>query len=395
MLSSSAPLSLPARMSSAPSGKPPKRTPMYDLHVKKGGKMIEFCGWSMPVQFEGMGVLKEIELCRKGAAIFDISHMGQIWIYGPGRSKFIEHVTTVDTDMEVGNIRYAVITDANGGALDDSMLCRQPDHLCLVVNAACYDGDIAHLRREARDWPNVVLRECYDTHGMFIIQGPRAEEVVSRFLSAADAATLARTPFMNRISVTLCGVDGVTMSRSGYTGEDGFEISAPRKEISRIVETLSNAPGCGLAGLGARDTLRLEAALTLYGNDMSREINFLEAGQSWALSKRRREEGGFIGAGEILRQLREGVKRKRVGLVIQGAPARDHTPLFDPKDPKKQIGVITSGGPSPTAGLNIGLGLVPTPYAKVGDTLLAQVRGKMLNAKIVKMPFVPHHYKKF
>jgi aminomethyltransferase len=361
--------------------------------VEKGGKMINFCGWSMPVLYEETGVLKEVELCRNGAAIFDVSHMGQVRIWGPGRQAFMERVSCVDiAGTQLNQVKYTVINDQRGGAIDDAMVSRLPDHLHLVINSACYDKDMAHFREQLRDFPNVRLEPLYQTHAMIAIQGPRSEEVVSQLLSPVDAATLSKMTFMTRLITTLGGVENVALTRSGYTGEDGFEISIPIKHAPALVDKLSRIPGAGMAGLGSRDCLRLEAALTLYGNDMTSDINFIEAGQAWALTKRRREEGGFIGAGEILRQLKEGVKRKRVGLVIEGAPAREGAPIHDPNT-KKQVGVVTSGGPSPSTGQNVALGLIPTPMAKMGSPMLVGVRGKLLAAQIVKMPFFPHRYK--
>ena len=374
------------------STEPLKRTPFYELHENAGAKFIDFCGWEMPVQYKRTGVLREIQATRKHTTIFDVSHMGQVRIYGPDRERFIERATVADMqNTPYGTIRYTVIPNARGGTIDDAVVCRLPDHLHLVVNAACYDKDMAHLAALRTEFPGVQLEPLYKTHALVAVQGPEAERTLAQLMAPEDQERLRTQKFMTRELYTLGGVPNCIVSRSGYTGEDGFEVAMPLRAAVELVDRMSKLRNVCFAGLGARDTLRLEAGLTLYGHDPTDDISLVESSLNWTVSKRRRQEGGFIGADAILRQIREGAPIKRIGFMSAGAPPRQGATVHN-KDGRK-IGTVASGSPSPTTGKNVAMAFVETPFAKVGTPIFVNVRGRMIPTKVTKMPFVPHHYK--
>ncbi|KAH3766446.1 glycine cleavage system T protein, mitochondrial [Pelomyxa schiedti] len=384
------PMTMPVRMSH--SSGPVKKTPFNSLHKELGGKMIEFFGWEMPVQFP-TGVMGEVALCRNGAAVFDVSHMGQLKVYGSKRIDWVERMTVADVkNLPENNIKLSIIPNEKGCTVDDTMVTKCKDHLYIIVNSACYDKDMKHFKKYLSEFPGVRIENLYDTHAMIAIQGPASEEAMKTLLDKDKAAYLDKMPFMTRMVARVAGCDDCVISRSGYTGEDGFEISVPRKNAIKLGRALCNAPNCGPAGLGSRDTLRLEAALSLYGQDLDDKSTLVEAGLNWVVPKRRRQEGGFLGASVILKQMKEGVAKKRVGLIVDTAPAREHAPVLSVTG--KEIGVITSGGPAPTIGKNVALATVPTEYSSIGTKLKVKVRGKAYNATVTKQPFVPHRYKK-
>lgn len=380
------------------SGEPLKRTPLYEVHKAAGAKFVPFCGWEMPVQYAGQGVVRETAACRTGAALFDVSHMGQLRVHGPDRERFAERVTVADVAQSgAGQLRYTIVPNARGGTVDDAMVGRMRDHLHMVVNSACYAKDMRHFAAHLADFPGVQLEPLYASHALVAVQGPAAARVVAALLDAPDdRARLARLPFMHRLDpAAFGGVAGVALSRCGYTGEDGFEVSMPVRHAPDLCRRMLAQPGAAWAGLGARDSLRLEAALSLYGHDLDDDTSLVEAGQAWCVTKRRRAEGGFVGADAILRQLREGVARKRVGLVARdggAAPARDGACVHDAAD-GRVVGKVTSGGPSPTLGKNIAMGMVETKaIPKIGGSLLVDVRGRMVPYVVSKMPFFPHRF---
>ena len=357
--------------------------PLDAWHRAKGARMVPFAGYSMPVQYEG--ILAEHEWTRTHAGLFDVSHMGQLYVSGEGHEAALEALLPIDlSTMAVGQVRYSLLLDENGGVLDDLMVTRWGTGFYLVVNGATKWDDIGHLREHLPD--EVGLNHLED-NALLALQGPEA-------CAALDRVTTGETPlsalaFMRGASFKIDGVDA-WISRSGYTGEDGFEIAIPAAEAARVADLLCAQVVVKPIGLGARDSLRLEAGLPLYGHDMSPDVSPIEAGLAFGINKRRRAEGGFPGATRILRELAEGTARRMVGLTIEGrAAAREGADVFacDSK-----VGNVTSGGFSPTLGHPIAMAYVEAANAADGADLEIEVRGKRLPARVVPMPFVPHRY---
>lgn len=357
------------------------RTPLFELHRELGAKLVPFAGYAMPVHYPD-GILAEHRWCREHAALFDVSHMGQIAIRGEGAARALEQLVPGDIlALAEGRARYTVLTDENGGILDDLIVSNAGDHLFLVVNAACKHDDLAHLRAHLEPCCQVVeLAE----RALLALQGPEAERALARL--APECAGLR---FMQTAALRVGGLD-CRVSRLGYTGEDGFEISVAADHAAKLARTLLAAPEVRPAGLGARDSLRLEAGLCLYGHDIDRSTTPVEAGLGWTIGKRRREEGGFPGAATILRQLAEGPPRKLVGLRPEGrAPAREGTAIVGFGD---VVGRVTSGGFGPTVGGPVAMGYVPTALARPGARLELRIRGRDEPAEVTSLPFVPHRY---
>jgi len=363
-----------------------KITPLFNLHKELGAKMVPFAGYSMPVQYP-MGVLKEHNHTRAQAGLFDVSHMGQVRLSGPNAAKAFETLVPVDIiDLPLNTQRYAVFTNEQGGILDDLMVSNGGDHLFVVVNAACKEQDVAHMRKQLSGQCEI---EVLDDRALLALQGPAAVTVMSRL-----APETAKMIFMDSGKVTLVGVE-CYISRSGYTGEDGYEISVPNAKAEELARLLLAQPEVAPIGLGARDSLRLEAGLCLYGHDMDTTISPVEASLAWALSKPRRADGarpgGYPGADVILRQLAEGVSKKRVGLAVKDKmPVREGAELVDANG--KVIGKVTSGGFGPTVNAPVAMGYVETEFAKVGTALFAIVRGKQVAVEVAKTPFTPQRY---
>lgn len=362
----------------------PKRTPLYDLHRELGARMVDFAGWAMPVHYP-QGILQEHQWCRAEAGLFDVSHMGQVRIEGPGAPMALERLVPGNIiGLPPGQARYTVLTDDAGGILDDLIATRTADGLFVVVNAGCRDADIAHLRATLE--PDCRVVELTD-RALLALQGPAAAGVLAR---RAPGCTDLR--FMQSAEMPVDGIP-CRVSRLGYTGEDGFEISVPANRAATLARTLLAAPEVRPIGLGARDSLRLEAGLCLYGHDIDRTTTPVEAGLAWTIAKRRREEGGFPGAAVILGQLRDGPPRRLVGLRPEGrAPAREHTEIQDPDG--RRLGEVTSGGFGPTVGAPIAMGYVAMAHAAPGTPVQLVVRGRPLPARIVELPFVPHRYQR-
>lgn len=363
-----------------------RRTPLYDLHLELGGKMVPFAGYEMPVQFP-LGVKKEHEHTRQACGLFDVSHMGQLLIRGPSPAEVLETLVSADVvSLPEGMQRYAMFTNEAGGILDDLMVANAGDHLYLVVNAACKDQDIAHLRNGLGSDHQLEVIE----RGLLALQGPKAVAVMQRL--CPEACELV---FMQHGRFTIGDVE-VWISRSGYTGEDGFEISVPAARAAELAKQLLAEDEVEMIGLGARDSLRLEAGLCLYGNDIDTTTTPVEAGLIWAIGKPRRHGGeraaGFPGADIILHQVEaKDHRRKRVGLLADGrAPVREGAELYTAEG--KQIGVVTSGGFGPSVGKPIAMGYVDVEWADVGNQLFAEVRGKRLPMTISKMPFIAPNY---
>jgi aminomethyltransferase len=361
------------------------RTPLYPLHKERGARLVPFAGYEMPVQYPG-GIIREHQHTRNQASLFDVSHMGQVRLRGAGAAAALESLVPVDVvGLSVNHQRYALFTNDTGGILDDLMIVNAGDHLFLVVNAACKVQDVAHLRTLA---DRCTVEELSD-RALLALQGPAAATVMTRL-----APELTRLVFMTAMPVTLVGVE-CFVSRSGYTGEDGFEISVPAEQAEALARQLLAQPEVALAGLGARDSLRLEAGLCLYGHDIDTATTPVEAGLSWALSKVRRaggeRTGGYPGAEVILQQLATGVTRRRVGIQPEGRqPVRDGAVLSDSEG--KPVGSVTSGGFGPTVNGPVAMGYVATACAGEGAVLQAEVRGKPQSVRVVKLPFVVQRY---
>ncbi len=358
-----------------------KQTPLHALHLELGAKMVEFAGWDMPVQYPE-GIIAEHRQCRESAALFDVSHMGQVLLADDGQA--LENlVPGAITSLKPGKARYTVFTNERGGILDDLIVSMMSDGLFLVVNASMREQDLAHLRKHLGD---ARVHEITD-RALLAVQGPGAEAIVATL--APDAVTLG---FMETGLFELCGAE-CRVSRLGYTGEDGFEISTPAGSAIDVAGALLAQPGCKPAGLGARDTLRLEAGLCLYGNDIDQDTSPIEAGLQWTIPKRRRETGGFPGATRILGELSDGPGRKLVGLKPEGrAPARRGTEIAARSG--ESVGTVTSGGFAPSVGGPIAMGYVAADQAAPATPLDLIVRGKSMPATVVDLPFVAHNYRR-
>jgi aminomethyltransferase len=355
----------------------PRRTPLHDLHVELGGRMVDFAGWSLPVQYPA-GIMAEHRHCRAAAALFDVSHMGQLLVHGDAARAFEALVPGNVAGLDQDRLRYTLLTNQQGGVLDDLIVGRVADGLYVVVNAGCRDADLAHLRAK-------LDRVEELDRGLLALQGPKAAAVMARLAPAA-----AELQFMQAVELEVAG-SLCRIARSGYTGEDGFEISVGAGDAAALARALLGQEEVAPAGLGARDSLRLEAGLCLYGHELSPEITPIEAGLSWTIGKRRREEGGFPGAEVILAQLREKPARKLVGIRPDGrTPAREQTEIQDADG--RSIGFVTSGGFGPTVGAPIAMGYVASANAAPGAALSLIVRGKPHPAQVAEMPFVPHRY---
>lgn len=362
-------------------------TPLHDLHLELGGKMVPFAGYSMPVQYP-LGVLKEHLHTREAAGLFDVSHMGQLYLKGDNAARALEKLVPVDIiDLPAGKQRYAFFTNDQGGILDDLMVSNLGDCLFVVVNAACKAQDIAHMKANLGEGVEV---EVLEDRALLALQGPKAAEVMARIAPEVNDMV-----FMDFRRLTIDGVDCL-IGRAGYTGEDGFEVSVPADQAERFARLLLSHEEVQPIGLGARDSLRLESGLCLYGHDIDTTTTPVEGSLLWAISKPRRADGeragGFPGADIILGQIAsKDVSRKRVGLVGQGrAPIRENTELFNAEGEK--IGLVTSGSYGPSAGKPVAMGYVAPDYAAIDTEVFAQVRGKMLPMNVAKMPLVPQRY---
>ena len=361
---------------------PLKRTPLHSLHLALGAKMVPFAGYEMPVQYPS-GILTEHLHTRSQAGLFDVSHMGQLRLTGGDPVSAFEALVPGDLlALGLRRMRYTLLLNEAGGILDDLMATRVKDGLFLVVNAARKEADLAHLRAFLGHATRV---EPLEDRALLALQGPAAAIVLSRFCEE-----IPRLGFMAAMETTLAG-SKCLITRSGYTGEDGFEISLPAVGATAVAEMLLARPEVRPVGLGARDSLRLEAGLCRYGHDIDETTTPIEAGLGWTIGKRRRAEGGFPGAAVVLRQLAEGATRTRVGIRPDGrAPAREDTPVVDTAGAK--LGRVTSGGFGPSVGGPIAMGYVDPRYAAAGASLALLVRGTARPARVVRLPFVPHRY---
>jgi aminomethyltransferase len=372
-----------------------KHTPLHALHLARGGKMVPFAGYDMPVQYSA-GVLKEHLHTRAAAGLFDVSHMGQIALR-PKSGKLedaalaLERLVPQDiVAIAPGRQRYAQFTNESGGILDDLMVANFGDHLFLVVNAACKAEDESHLRAHLSD---VCVIDPLPDRALIALQGPKAESILTKLC--------ADTPAMKFMDSGPRRVDGIDcfVSRSGYTGEDGFEISVPADRAAALAEKLLDDSSVLPIGLGARDSLRLEAGLCLYGHDIDTTTTPVDGALEWSLQKSRRtggaRVGGFAGADKILAQLQNGAPRRRVGLRPEGrAPVREGAMLFADASSSEAIGSVTSGGFGPSLNAPVAMGYLPKSHAVNGTTVYAEVRGQRLPLTVAPMPFVPNTYKR-
>jgi glycine cleavage system T protein (aminomethyltransferase) len=361
---------------------PLRRTPLYDLHVARGARMVAFAGYDMPVQYR-TGIIAEHLHVRAEAGLFDVSHMGQIRLHGDAAAGALEALVPSDLQaLAPDHMRYTLLLNDAGGILDDLMATRVAGGVMLVVNAAGKDADLAHLR--ARLDPAVAVEPRFD-RALVALQGPAAAAVLAR-----HAAGVERMPFMTGAEMPVAGIV-CFVTRSGYTGEDGYEISVAGDQATALAGRLLAEPEVAPIGLGARDTLRLEAGLCLHGHDIDKTTTPVEAALAWTIGRRRRDEGGFPGAAIILRQLAEGPTKRRVGIRPDGrAPAREGTAIIDPAG--GPLGTVTSGGYGPSVEAPIAMGYVAARHAAPGSTLSLVVRDVPRPAHVAPLPFVPTSY---
>lgn len=371
-----------------------RTTPLHALHISLGAKMVPFAGYDMPVQYP-LGVMKEHLHTRAAAGLFDVSHMGQVIVKAKSgeyadAALALEKLVPVDIlGLKEGRQRYGFFTDANGCILDDLMITNRGDHLLVVVNAACKDQDVAHMKANLVDCDVTLLED----RALIALQGPRAQAVLAELWAGVSAMK-----FMDVREVPLHDVPCI-VSRSGYSGEDGFEISVPSDNAVEIAKALLEHPDCEAIGLGARDSLRLEAGLCLYGNDIDTTTSPIEASLEWALQKARKaggdREGGFPGAERILGELANGTTRRRVGLKPEGkAPVRSHAKLFADAEGKVELGEVTSGTFGPSVEGPVAMGYLPVSHASAGTQVYAEVRGKYLPMTVSALPFITPTYKR-
>jgi aminomethyltransferase len=361
-------------------------TPLHALHVELGARMVPFAGYSMPVQYPS-GILTEHKHTREAAGLFDVSHMGQLTLTGDGAAAMLEKLVPVDViDLGVYKQRYAFFTNAQGGITDDLMITRREKDLFVVVNAACKAQDIAHLR--ANHGAGVTMQVLED-RALLALQGPLAAIALSRLAPGVE-----KLVFMTGGYFTIVGAD-CFVTRSGYTGEDGYEISVPSSHADKLARELLKQPEVKPIGLGARDTLRLEAGLCLYGHDIDTTTTPTEAALNWAMQKVRREggarAGGFVGSNVILPQITAGVSRKRIGLIgKEKLPVREGAALSNAQG--KVVGKVTSGGFGPSANACVAMGYVTAASSTIGTELFAHVRDKLIPMTVSAIPFTPHRY---
>ncbi|NBU83034.1 MAG: glycine cleavage system aminomethyltransferase GcvT [Sphingomonadaceae bacterium] len=358
----------------------PNTLPLDAWHRAKGARMVPFAGYLMPIQYDG--IIAEHLWTRESAGLFDVSHMGQLILSGDGLDTALETLITADLGaLTEGRQRYALLLNDTGGILDDLMVARAPMVLFIVVNGAVKWDDIGHLREYL---PDDITMSHLEDRALIALQGPKAVDALNRIVPGVDGLS-----FMEAGSF-FWGLEPLWISRSGYTGEDGFEMSIPAEHVTEFAELLCRQPEVKPIGLGARDSLRLEAGLPLYGHDLDEETDPVEADLMFALSKRRRAAGGFPGAAAILAKLEAGPARRRVGLTVDGRmPVREGAPVFAGNT---QIGVVTSGGFAPSVNAPIAMGYVSANYSAPDTRLEAEVRGKRVPMTVTAMPFVPHRY---
>ncbi|XP_077466244.1 aminomethyltransferase, mitochondrial [Stigmatopora argus] len=366
-----------------------KKTPLFDFHKAHGGKMVEFAGWSMPVQYKDSHVSSHMHT-REHCAIFDVSHMLQTKVHGKDRIKFMESLVVADiSELKDNQGTLSLFTNDKGGIIDDLIVTKTDQgYLYVVSNAGCADKDSAHMKTRLAEFKasrSDVDLEFLD-EALIALQGPSMSQVLQQGIKE----DLSKLTFMTSALATVFGVPGCRITRCGYTGEDGVEISVPKSKVVELTERLLAHSEVKLAGLGARDSLRLEAGLCLYGNDIDESTTPVEASLVWTIGKRRRQAKDFPGADIVVPQIKAKTTRKRIGLVSTGPPVRQHTPILSPDG--KVIGEVTSGCPSPCLKKNVAMGYVDVAFAKNGTAIQVEVRKKAVDAVVSKMPFVQTNY---
>ena len=359
---------------------PSEELPLGSWHRARGARMVEFAGYHMPIQYEG--IMTEHAWTRESAGLFDVSHMGQLMLSGEGAATALETIVPGDISaLKEGRMRYSLLLAEDGGILDDLMITAAPMGIYLVVNGAVKWDDISYLRDQL---PDDITINHMDDRALLALQGPKAVNALVRVVPGVDSL------YFMEADMFLWGHEPLWISRSGYTGEDGFEISIPAEHVATFADALCAQPEVKPIGLGARDSLRLEAGLPLYGHDLDDAVDPVQGDLSFAISKRRREEGGFAGASRVLSALRDGVDKKRVGFTVEGRmPVREGAAIFSGDT---HVGVMTSGGFAPTVNAPIAMGYVATRHAVLNTVLVAEVRGKRVPLTVASMPFVPHNY---
>ena len=359
---------------------PSEELPLGSWHRARGARMVEFAGYHMPIQYEG--IMTEHAWTRESAGLFDVSHMGQLMLSGEGAATALETIVPGDISaLKEGRMRYSLLLAEDGGILDDLMITAAPMGIYLVVNGAVKWDDISYLRDQL---PDDITINHMDDRALLALQGPKAVNALVRVVPGVDSL------YFMEADMFLWGHEPLWISRSGYTGEDGFEISIPAEHVATFADALCAQPEVKPIGLGARDSLRLEAGLPLYGHDLDDAVDPVQGDLSFAISKRRRAEGGFAGASRVLSALKDGVDKKRVGFTVEGRmPVREGAAIFSGDT---QVGVMTSGGFGPTVNGPIAMGYVDTLHAVLSTVLEAEVRGKRIPLTVAPMPFVPHNY---
>ncbi|MGD7035735.1 glycine cleavage system aminomethyltransferase GcvT [Methylotuvimicrobium buryatense] len=355
------------------------KTALYELHIELGAKMVPFADYQMPLQYS-KGIIHEHLHCRNQASLFDISHMGQCSLKGSSAAIGLEKLTpAIISRLGSGRQQYTVLTNSDGGIIDDIVVTRLGQELTIVVNAACKEKDFKHLRKQLSN--DCQLQELSE-HALLALQGPSSSHVLQQVAPEA-----CRLQFMQACRTEIDDIPCM-ISRSGYTGEDGFEISLPNRFAEKMARILLNFPEVEPAGLGARDTLRLEAGLSLYGHELDEKTTPIEAGLSWLIKNTHQS---YPGAGTLLNQMQNGTEIQRVGLLVEAKmPVRENAPVFDNED--KLVGRVTSGSFSPSLGRPIALALIDTEAAVIGATLFTRVRNNLIKLTVCDLPFVPHRY---
>eukprot|EP00919_Chromeraceae_sp_WS-2016_P020197 GHVR01048117.1.p1 GENE.GHVR01048117.1~~GHVR01048117.1.p1 ORF type:complete len:387 (+),score=78.80 GHVR01048117.1:36-1196(+) len=372
-----------------------RKTALYDIHTGKGGQMVEFAGHLLPQSYRGLGHIDSHLHTRSKASLFDVSHMGQLRLHGKDRVEFLESLCVGDiVSLQPGDLRLTLLTNETGGIIDDCVVASQPDYLGLVINGACAEKDTEHIKTHLSSykWKNKdVTLEVLEDYSLIALQGPHAMSVIERVVPST--VTLSKIRFMTSIQTNILGVNG-TLSRCGYTGEDGFELSVPNTSAPSVFECLLEDENVRVAGLSCRDSLRVEAGLCLYGHDIDENTNPVEARLTWTIGKRRKKEGGFLGHKYIQESIKNKDGKRRCGLLVEGRPAREGAPVFNKSQTidETPVGRVTSGTFSPSLGRPIAMAYLPFSLSKIGSVVNCGVGSKLYPAVVTNIPFIACNY---